>query len=525
MATMTGFWGQVKQMLAKFSFGQKMSLGMLAVSLVIGFILIMSWASRPKFTVLFSTLNPKDAGRIIDELKTAKVPYKLESGGTLILVPEDEVYEQRMKFATLGIPQEGIVGYEIFDETKLGMTDFIQKLNYHRALEGELARTLTSIDEISQARVHIVIPKPALFEEDKKLTTASVVIRLRGSSALNREQVQGVANLVASSVEGLIPENISIVDSRGNVLSSKLVKDRGVALSSAQYDLRSQIEMYLEEKAQSMLLSALGPNRSIVRVTTDLNFNRIERTKQTYDPEGQVVRSEEVCTKAASSGSETPQPSTSSTSEDQESTITNYEITNTLEHVVNSTGNIERLSVAVLVDGNYRTITDASGEDTEEYIERSTDELDKLGAVVKNAIGFNPARGDQITVTSMAFGRGRVVEVEAEFAQIARYEFWQSLIQKVLLGIIGVIILLVVRRLFQKLRKLMETIAVPAPVPEVGVTAEGIRAKAMEEVGRLEEEISLGGIRKAEIQKKISEFIIEQPAEATQLIRTWLYEE
>lgn len=523
MAAMTDFGRQVKLMLAKFSLGQKISLGLLAVGLIIGFVLIMSWAASPKFAVLFSTLNPKDAGRIVDELKTAKVPYKLESGGTLIMIPEDEVYEQRMTFANMGIPQEGIVGYEIFDETKLGMTDFVQKLNYHRALEGELARTLMSIDEITQARVHIVIPKPALFEEDKKPTTASVVIRLRGGGALNREQIQGVANLVASSVEGLIPENISIVDSRGNILSSELGKDKGVALSSAQYDLRRQIERYLEDKAQSMMISVLGVNRSIVRVTADLNFNRIERTRQTYDPESQVVRSEEVCIEASSEGLQTPQPSTSRSSEDQESTTTNYEISNTVEHMVNSMGNIERLSVSVLVDGNYRMVTVASGEELVEYVARGTEELSKLGAVVKNAIGFNPARGDQITVTSMAFDNGREVEVEAEFAKMALYEFWQSIIQKVVLVIIPVIILLIVRRLFQRMRKLTETIAVP--VPGAAVAREGLRAKAMEEVGRLEEEVSLEGIRKAEVQKRISEFIIEQPDEATQLIRTWLYEE
>ena len=525
MATMNDYWGQIKGMFDRFSFSQRISLGALALTLIIGFIVIMSWASRPKYAVLFSNLNPKDAGRIVDELKTAKIPFKLESGGTTIQVPENEVYEQRMHFANIGIPQEGIVGYEIFDQTKLGMTDFVQKLNYHRALEGELARTLTSIDEINQARIHIVIPKPALFEEDKKPTTASVVIRLRSGSTLRRDQVQGIANLIASSVEGLSPENISILDSKGNILSSEIGKDQGIALSSSQYDLRSQVEQYLEEKAQSMLNSVLGPNRSTIRVTADLNFNQIEKTSHTFDPNGQVIRSEEVTSQIASSGSQAPEAATSNTSDEQESTLTNYEISNTIEHVVNSMGNIERLSVAILVDGNYRTVTAPGGEESQEYEERSPDELNKFSAIVRNAIGFKAARGDQITVSSMPFDAGRAVVAEAEFAQFARYEFWEGILQKILLGAVAIVILLMVRKLFRKMRKFTETIAIPPPEARVEMTPEAIRARALEEVSRQEEEYSLESIRKEETQKKVTEFITEKPEEATQLVRTWIYEE
>lgn len=541
MASITDYWDQVKQMLNKFSLGQKISLAGLGMGLLVGFILIMSWAARPKFTVLFSNLNPKDAGKIIDELKTGKIEYQVDAGGTMILVPEDQVYEQRMKFANLGVPQDGIVGYEIFDQTKLGMTDFVQKLNYHRALEGELSRTLAGIEEITQARVHIVVPKPALFEEDKVPTTASVVLRMRGSSVLSRDQVQGIANLIASSIEGLSTENIAILDAKGKILSTDLGKEEGVALSSAQYEVRRQVEKYLEDKAQSLLVSALGQGKSLVRVTADLNFNRIEKTSQTFDPEGSVVRSEEVASKAASTGSQSPQASTSNTREDDESTVTNYEISNTLEHVVNAVGNIERISVAVLVDGHYDVLEDEEGVQSREYKERTPEELGKLTSIVKNAIGFNGPRGDQISVSSMPFDESKTVELQADFAQAAQYEFWQSVIQKVMLALIAAALLLAVRYLMKRVKLVAKEIGLPAQIPlpagvmpgmagpgapyrsQAGVTAEQLRQKALDEVGRMGEEMSFESMKKAEKQKKLVEYIEEKPDEATQLIRTWLH--
>ena len=549
MASVNEYWDQIKTLLGKFSFAQRISLAAITIGLIVGFGMLMSLASKPNYEVLFSNLNPKDAGKIIDELKTDKIEYKVDAGGTMILIPEEQVYEQRMKFANLGIPQEGIVGYEIFDQTKLGMTDFVQKLNYHRALEGELSRTLTGIEEIVHARVHIVVPKPALFEEDKKLTTASVVLGIRGSSKINTEQIQGIANIIASSVEGLSTDNIAILDSKGNILSSDLGKEEGIALSSAQYDVRRQVERYLEDKAQSLLLSALGSGRSIVRVTADLNFNRIEKTTQTFDPEGQVVRSEEVATQATSSGTQNPPNSTANSREDDESTVTNYEISNTLEHMVNSFGNIERLSVAVLVDGHYQTNENAEGVIEKEYQERSPEELGKLTAIVKNAIGFNPSRGDQISLSSMPFDDSKSDELETEFAQAAQYEFWQDIIQKAILLIFALAILLTMRWLMRRAKQLASEVGMPKEVamaeagavgmvqmrpgvptmPGTGVGSqaqtEEMRRRALEEVGRMEDQMSFESIKKAELQKKLVEYIADKPDEATQLVRTWIYEE
>ena len=522
-------------MLEKFTLAQKISLAVLMAGILITFILVMSWASRPKYGVLFSGLIPKDAGSIVEELKSSKVPYKIDTGGATILVPEVQVYELRMKFASMGMPVEGVVGYELFDKTKLGMTDFIQKLNYHRALEGELSRTLTSINEILQARVHIVIPKPALFEEDKKPTTASIALRIKGDGGLSRAQVRGIANLVASSVEGLTPENITIVDSRGNILSGDITKDKEIALSASQHELQRQVEKYLEGKAQSMMVGALGQNRSLIRVSAELNFNRINKTSQTFNPESPVVRSEEVSTRISTSASQSPQTATSNSQDDEEATITNYEISNTVESVINSIGNITRLSIAVLVDGTYETTTNEESEEVREYIERPKEELAKLSAIVKNAIGFNVSRGDQISISSFPFDTSRDEEMTAEFAEAARYEFWRDIIQKGTLAVIILAMLLTVRALIRRSKRLSEILA-PSPVIPEGVLeispeeraedeAERMRAKVRAEMGKLERAVSLDAVQKEEMISKISEFIRNKPMEASQLVKTWIYEE
>lgn len=544
MAALSEYRNQFKKLLDKLTTVQKVSFAALSVVLVIGFFLLMSWASRPQYAVLFSNLTPKDAGRIVEELKTAKVLYKVESAGSTIMVPENVVYEERMRFANLGIPMEGIVGYELFDQTKLGMTDFVQKLNYHRALEGELARTLTSINEIIQARVHIVIPKPALFEEDKKPTTASVTLRSKGGVSLDREQVRGIAFLVSSSVEGLTPENITIIDSRGNVLSSELGKDKAVALSASQHELQQQVELYLEEKAQSILKEALGSQKSIVRISADLNFDRIESTSEEFDPESQVIRSEEVSTKSASGSSNNPQPpveaniaATSNTQEDGESTVTNYEISNTIKHVVSAMGNIKRLTVAVLVDGEYREVEAEGGEPVLEFMERSDAELNTLAAIVRNAVGFSGARGDQISVSCLPFDTSRQREIEAEFASAARYEFWQEMIQRGLLALIALAILLTIRSLVRRAKRLTP-VAGPArtvqmEIPGVGTVAAEeaeeqlakIRRKMRRKPGSIEDEFTDETLERADLQEKLAKFIQDYPDQATQLVRTWIFEE
>jgi len=541
MASVNNFGYQLREVFEKFTFPQKVSLVAAIAGLLIVFVVLMNWVSQPTFNVLFSALNEKDAGRIVEQLQSGKIPYKLEAGGTTILVPENLVYEQRMKFANMGLPMEGIVGYEVFDQTKLGMTDFLQKMNYHRALEGELSRTLMSINEILSARVHIVIPKPALFEEDKKPATASVALRLRGDG-LNLGQVQGIANLVAASVEGLTPENISIIDSRGNILSGDFSGERFISLSGSQYELKRKVEEYLENKVQSMLVGSLGPNKSIIRVSAELDFDRIEKTEQTFDPTSQVVRSEEVSTRTGTASSQgTPSPggtNTSNKQDEEEAVITNYEISNKLEHMVQAVGNIGRLSIAVMVDGNYKIEKNEAGNQVRTYMERSPEEVAKITSLVKNAIGFNDKRGDQITVTSMPFDVSQEPEHVEDFTDVARYELYREILQKGLMVAIILAMLLTVRALVKRSRKLEDFIepvrakitATPIvdEVREAELFAEEeterVRKKIREEIGRKEKNKIFDSVEKQEIMKKINNFAVSKSVEASNLIKSWLHD-
>jgi len=541
MASVNNFGYQLREVFEKFTFPQKVSLVAAIAGLLIVFVVLMNWVSQPTFNVLFSALNEKDAGRIVEQLQSGKIPYKLEAGGTTILVPENLVYEQRMKFANMGLPMEGIVGYEVFDQTKLGMTDFLQKMNYHRALEGELSRTLMSINEILSARVHIVIPKPALFEEDKKPATASVALRLRGDG-LNLGQVQGIANLVAASVEGLTPENISIIDSRGNILSGDFSGERFISLSGSQYELKRKVEEYLENKVQSMLVGSLGPNKSIIRVSAELDFDRIEKTEQTFDPTSQVVRSEEVSTRTGTASSQgTPSPggtNTSNKQDEEEAVITNYEISNKLEHMVQAVGNIGRLSIAVMVDGNYKIEKNEAGNQVRTYMERSPEEVAKITSLVKNAIGFNDKRGDQITVTSMPFDVSQEPEHVEDFTDVARYELYREILQKGLMVAIILAMLLTVRALVKRSRKLEDfiepvrakitTTPIVDEVREAELFAEEeterVRKKIREEIGRKEKNKIFDSVEKQEIMKKINNFAVSKSVEASNLIKSWLHD-
>lgn len=283
---------------------------------------VMIWAGRTDYAILYSGLDPKDAGGIAEKLREMKVDFRLENGGTTVLVPSRKTQELRIEFASLGLPRSGEMGYEVFDKTNIGMTDFVQKLNYHRALEGELARTICQIEGVEQARVHVVIPEPALFQEDKKETTASVVLRLAPHISLTKRQVQGIAYLVAYSIEGLTIHNVNIIDATGNILTDSMDPSQAIQATSRQLELQRDVERYLREKAQSLLDGILGGGKSEVRIAVAMNFDQVERTKESYDPEKSSIRSEQRSEVTSSGGQASPGGGNS-----EENNTTNYELT------------------------------------------------------------------------------------------------------------------------------------------------------------------------------------------------------
>ena len=284
--------GRIVTVFQKLTFTQKVTVlgASIATILVIG--LLVRWASAPDMVPLFTNLPPDDAGKIAQWLDENSIEYELEHGGSRILVPRANQYHARIQLAQEGMPSKRSTGYEIFDETNLGMSEFVQKLNFRRALEGELSRTVTSLDEVEEARIHIVVPEPALFREKEEEPSASVTLRLRGD--INSEQITGISYLVASSVEGLDSDNVTIIDSRGNILSDVQTRDPMLAMSNTQLQLKSQVENDLMQKVETMLSQLLGPEKSIVRVSVELDFTQSSTTSEFYDPERVAIRSEEI---------------------------------------------------------------------------------------------------------------------------------------------------------------------------------------------------------------------------------------
>ncbi|RMD51265.1 MAG: flagellar M-ring protein FliF, partial [Ignavibacteria bacterium] len=381
----------------KLAPAQKMLLGGVAVTSVILMIVLLTMLNEPNYSTLYSHLAPEDASKVIDELNTQKIPYKLEANGETIKVPKDNVYELRLSLAAKGVPNSGVVGYEIFDKSTIGMSEFMQKLNYRRALEGELARTIMQQDAIEAARVHLVFPKKAVFKEDEIEPTASVVIKEKGSRRLKQVNIEAIQNLVAGSVEGMNPNSVTVIDTKGRLLSKERGDDSFAASSSKQYEVKKNVEKYLIEKAQTILDNVLGAGNAIVQVDASLNFSQVEKQMEIYDPEGQVVVSEQTV-----KNSNVGHNVADSTANVSENVTTNYETGKTIQRVVEESGNITKLSIAAVINHARKEVKE--GEEVKVVYEpRSQEEIDKLAAIIRNAVGFYPARGDQLSIESVPF--------------------------------------------------------------------------------------------------------------------------
>ena len=507
---------QFKQNVQNFSrgmtFGQKVTIGGTFILTIIGFVLLLRWATKPDYVLLYSNLDLKEADQIVEALNTAGVPYRIAAGGHSIQIPSKDVYEWRMKLASQGLPSSGGIGYEVFDKKEIGISDFVQKVNYRRALEGELARTIRGISGVQNARVHIVIPEQRLFKEDQQEASASIVLQINNNMRVSESQIQGITRLVAASVEGLSPDNVTVVDSKGNILSNQWNSDSVIGLSSTQHELQQKVESYLENKAQSMLASVLGNGKAIVRVSAKLNFQRIEQTNEIYNP-NTVVLSEETTTESTTESAGQP-------SGEIEHIITNYQVPKTVEYITNSVGDIERLSVSVLVDGTYNTTVDASGGEQKEYVERTPQEMTTLTAVVRNAVGFYPQRGDQLTIQNIPFESQRELVAPGEPNMVSQPDFWLSLAQKVVPAVFLIVLLFILRA---KLRK----VKLSLPPPTVPVGRAMVAGPVIEDVAipRIEDSASPEAVERAKLMKQISNFASEKPSMAARLLRYWMIEE
>lgn len=496
-------WAGIERFWKKLTPNQRLLFGTLAAASVVLVISLAAWAGRPHYAVLFSNLDPGDGSAIVDELRSQKIPFKVEDGGRTVMVPEEKVYETRLSLAGNGLPGSG-TGYEILDSNKLGWTDFVQKLQYRRALEGEIARTVQTIQEIQAARVHLVQPEQSLFVAEEKPATASVVLRLKPGARLNPGNVQAIVHLVSSAVEGLQPENVTILDTRGNLLSSPST-DPYLGATADQIALQRGVEEQLTAKVQSLLEAVLGPGKAVVRISTEMDFRQAERTTESFDAENPVIRSEERQEETGSDGSRS------------ESSTTNYEISKTIERVSIPTGTIQRLTASIFVDGTYKTLPKGQ----KEYLPRSPEELQKFDKIIRDAIGFNAERGDRITVENVAFDNSILDQERKEMEKADRLQLITQLGGKVITAAVLLGLFLGLLRMLRRAR-----FAAPAG-PSAALPGRAVNVQVggeAEEVPALLPE-RLENPKSAQIQKRIQELSRVSPDQLAKLIRVWLREE
>ncbi|MCF8143257.1 MAG: flagellar M-ring protein FliF [Deltaproteobacteria bacterium] len=418
---------QLKTLLGSMTPAKMFTLLALISITIVGFVFLLTWSGESDFQPLYSNLTPEDAGAILTRLKEKKIPYKVSTNRDAILVPSDQLYEIRLELASQGLPLGSGVGFEIFDNAKLGMSEFVQNVNYQRALQGELSRTIDRFDEVQGSRIHIVMGSKSLFVEDQEPATASVILKLAPGRTLNNGQVQAIVHLVSSSVSGLKTENVTVVDNYGKMLAGRKDRASEGPINSDQLALQEKMEKGLESRVRTMLETALGPGKAIARISCALDFRKQEKTEERYHPDDKAVRSEQILNEstgdaevgikgvpgflsnttegqAALAQEKKSRSSGGETFNKKERTV-NYEISKVTSHTVEPYPKIVRVSTAVMVDGvsTYSEGKDGKGE--WKYSPRSDEEMTKLQKIVKRAVNFDSNRGDEIEVINIPFSK------------------------------------------------------------------------------------------------------------------------
>jgi flagellar M-ring protein FliF len=484
-------------------------------SAILIFLAILSWSywwgGRPDLVPLFTDMEAKDAGEVQAKLKELKIPHEVGGNGTAIMVSSKDVYRIRLDLASQGLPR-GNKGFEIFDQNKFGATDFQNKVNLIQALQGELTRTIEQMTEVEKARVHIVLPEDSLYKKNEKPATASIMIKLRPAVQLSKEQVKGIVNLAAHSIQGLKPENITVVDNFAHVLNEQTdAAELAGSATLTQIEMTKKVQDDLQKNVQSLLEQVLGQGKAAARVNVELNFDQRTVDRQTFEPvvdDKGIIRSSQDMNESFKGGnSPTPggPPGTTSnipgyvTSNNTQSNYEkkevtrNYEINETKEKVVAAPGAIKRLSVAVLVDANINKA-----------------QQDSIAKTVSSAMGINAARGDVISVESISFSTelaDRQRQEELEYARQQNQAFWL----KVALAVLGVGALLYAIRMLVRRRQEEEDAAI--------MNAEEQHSAA------IEQEITPQEQEKIDQRQMIEKLAKAKPDDVAQLIKAWLAEE
>lgn len=515
--------------------------------------------------LLYTDLDQQDAGAIVQKLDGMKVPYEIDASGGLVRVPASQVGKLRMMLSGEGLPKGGSIGYEIFDQKEgFGTTSFVQSINHLRALEGELARTISSLDAIQSARVHLVLPQHELFSHSAQTATASIFIKARGGAILTREQIAAIQHLIAAAVPQLQPSQVAIIDEQGNLLARPADATNPAGGSENRDDMRADFERTQARKIEDLLSQTLGYGKARAQVSADLDFDRITTSSEIYDPDSQVVRSSQSTTEdstANEGGGQTVTvannlPATpgaapgggaanGNKSSRTEETL-NYEINKTVRNQVKESGQVKRLSVAVAVDGATTTAADG----TQSYKPRSDDEMAKIKSLVQSAVNFDANRGDTVEVVNMQFAQAEAPKEAGSNTSdlmmgVPKSEIFH-IVETLILAVIGLlVVLLVVRPILRKILESAASVAggeapgllaagagygggqaqLPAPSGAFGRDIEAEVAQKESEIERMIDISRVEGRVKASSLRKVGEIVDKHPEEAVSILRNWINQE
>lgn len=550
------------QQLSKFGAGRLAAMFVVTAALVAFFAFVILRFMQPTMGLLYSDLSLQDASQVVRELETRNIRYETRGDGQAIMVPRDQVARLRMELAGKGLPSGGGVGYEIFDKgDAFSSTSFVQNINHLRALEGELARTIRSIGRVQNARVHLVIPERRLFERDREPPRASIALKLRGD--LDSGQIRAIRHLVASAVEGLRPERVSIVDESGRLLADGAQVEAAGAGGAAADERQNAIERRLKQQVEDIVASVVGSGRARVQVNAQLDLNRVESRSETFDPESRVARSTQSRTESNATSEAREQPVTvgnelpgaqgqqqnaqatprETSSKNEE--ITNFEISRTTRTEVLEGGRVRRLSVAVLVDGVYAR--SANGETS--YQPRAQEELERIAALVRTAIGFDRQRGDQVEVVNLRFADApqKIDLTEPTLVQQLLSFSKEDVLRAIELGVILLLTLIVLLTVVRPLLKQMlaaekkpEPTEGESPQGQIGGPQNGAYPQLPPGYGGMvigpngepetpsERILAMAQIRgqvKAQSVEKIGAMVKQNPTDSVAVIRSWVHEQ
>ncbi|WP_193170289.1 flagellar basal-body MS-ring/collar protein FliF [Nisaea nitritireducens] len=533
-----------------------------AVAVLGFFIFLASRLSTGGMSLLYGDLDPADSGAIVKELEARNIQYELKAGGQQVFVPGDEVLKLRVTLAEQGVPGGGTMGYEIFDKSDgLGTTNFVQNVNLVRALEGELGRTIGAMNNVRGARVHLVLPQRELFSRERRKPSASVVLQVQGAGRLGREQVLAIQHLVAAAVPDMEPQNISILDSRGQLLARGTNEEDGTLPGQSSEEMRLAFENRVRGSVEELVERIVGLGRVRAEISADIDYDRFTEQSEIYDPDSQVARSTQTIEESESTQERNKQDTVSvennlpeseanagegdlsarSESARTEETV-NFEISRTVRNRVKEAGEIQNLSVAVLVDGRY--VENEDGDKV--YQPRTAEELEQIATLVRSAVGYNGSRGDTVEVVNMQFVKLEPLDLGdgSLLFGISKDEFLQ-LAEVLVLAVVGLlVILLVVRPVLTRLFESMPTTLAASGGPGgmiagadaiAQLTGPGATADMAELLEGEDEEESLldqmidinqveGRVRASSL-KKIGEIVEKHPEEAVAIIRNWMYQE